>query len=207
MTLQNLLPLPEGLQKALSDGKDLCQWIAERQNNIEIPPLRSCLVPGLLFDLTIEHHVGIVYLANAQINGPAFALLRAAMEALVRGAWLQRCATSEQVEAFVANETLPLKFGELVKAVEAHAEFSGKVLSQLKHNSWTAMNSYNHGGMLQLGRRIKGGIIQQNFSPGEVVEVLTASGTFALMALRQIAFLAEQEALLSEVDERLAGGK
>ena len=209
MTLQNLLPLPEELQQALSDGKDLCQWISERQNNIEIPPQGSSLVSGLLFDLTIEHHVGIVYLAGAQINAPAFALLRAAMEALVRGAWLQRCATPEQVEAFVANETLPFKyFGDLVNAVEAHAaEFSDKALSQLKLNSWTAMNSYAHGGMLQLGRRIKGGIIQQNFSPGEVVEVLTASGTFALMALRQIAFLAEHEALLSEVDERLAGGK
>ncbi|MEO6972004.1 MAG: hypothetical protein ABI135_01085 [Rhodoferax sp.] len=207
MTLQNLPPLPEELQQALSDGKDLCQWIAERQNNIEIPPQGASLVSGLLFDLAIEHHVGIVHLASAQINGPTFALLRAAMEALVRGAWLQRCATPEQVEAFVANETLRLNFGELVNAVEAHVEFSDKALSQLKLNSWTAMNSYAHGGMLQLGRRIKGGTIQPNFSPGEVVEVLKASGTFALFALRQIAFLAEHEALFREVDERLVGGK
>lgn len=206
LALQDPPPLPEELKKALSKAQDLHRWIAERQDNIEIPQQGSSLVPGLLFDLAIEHHVGIVHLALAGINGPAFALLRAAMEALVRGAWLQRCATPEQVEAFVTKETLPLKFGGLVEAVVAHADFSDKMLSQLKHSSWDAMNSYTHGGMLQLGRRIKDDIIAPNFEPEEVVEVLKASGTFALLALRQIAYLAKLEALSKEVDEMLNGG-
>ena len=149
MALQDPPPLPEKLQKALSRSQDLHRWIAERQDDIEIPLQRSSLVPGLLFDLAIEHHVGIVHLTLARMNGPAFALLRAAMEALVRGAWLQRCATPEQVEAFVAKETLPLSFGGLVEAVEAHADFSDKMLSQLNHSSWKAMNSYTHGGMVK----------------------------------------------------------
>lgn len=207
LPLQNLPPLPEELQKTLSKAQDLYRWIAEQQDNIEIPTQRTSLVPGLLFDLTIEHHAGIVHLALARMNGPAFALLRAAMEALVRGAWLQRCATPEEVEAFVAKETLPLVFGGLVEAVEAHADFSDKLLSRLKHSSWKAMNSYTHGGMFQLGRRIKGDIIEPNFDPEEVVEVLKASGTFALLALRQIAHLAMHDALSKKVDEMLDGGK
>jgi hypothetical protein len=207
LALQDPPPLPEELQKTLSKAQDLHRWIAERQDNIEIPRQRSSLVPGLLFDLTIEHHLGIVHLALARMNGPAFALLRAGMEALVRGAWLQRCATPEEVEAFVAKETLPLGFGGLVEAVEAHADFSDKLLSRLKHSSWKAMNSYTHGGMLQLGRRIKGDIIEPNFEPEEVVEVLKASGTFALLALRQIAHLAKHDALSKEINEMLDGGK
>lgn len=129
------------------------------------------------------------------------------MEALVRGAWLQRCATPEQVETFVDKEALPLDFGGLVEAVEAHADFSDRLLSQLKHSSWKAMNSYTHGGMLQLGRRIKGGSIEPNFEPEEVVEVLKASGTFALLALRQIAHLARHDSLSTEVDRMLDGGE
>ncbi len=207
MTLQDPPPLPEELKKTLCKSQDLHRWIAERQDNIKIPKQRSLLVPGLLFDLAIEHHVGIVHLALAQINGPAFALLRAAIEALVRGAWLQRCATPEQLEAFVAKETLPLEFGGLVEAVEAHADFKDKMLSQLKHSSWKAMNSYTHGGMLQLGRRIKDDTIEPNFEPEEVVEVLKASGTFALLALRQIAYLAKHDALSKEVDEMLDGAQ
>jgi hypothetical protein len=127
------------------------------------------------------------------------------MEAFVRGAWFQRCATPEQVEAFVEKEALELKFGELVESLEKHADFSDKVLSNLKHSSWKAMNSYTHGGMLQLGRRIKGGTIEPNFAADEVIEVLKASGTFALLALRQIAYLAGQEALSTEVEKMLSG--
>lgn len=206
MALQDLPPIPEELQRTLSGAQDLHHWIAQRQDGIEIPQQRSSLVPGLLFDLAIEHHVGIVHLAAARVNGPAFALLRAGMEALVRGAWLQRCATPEQVENFVERETLSLSFGDLVEAVEKHADFDDKLLSNLKHSSWKAMNSYTHGGMLQLGRRIKGGVIEPNFAPEEVIEVLKAAGTFALLALRQIAHLASQDALSKEVDEMLAGG-
>jgi hypothetical protein len=207
LALQDPPPIPEELQRTLGAAQGLHRWIAKRQDGIEISQQRSSLVPGLLFDLAIEHHVGIVHLATARVNGPAFALLRASMEALVRGAWLQRCATAEQVEAFVEKETLPLRFGDLVEAVETHADFNDKLLSNLKHSSWKAMNSYTHGGMLQLGRRIKDGVIEPDFAPDEVIEVLKASGTFALMALRQIASLAGQEALSNEVDEILVGGK
>jgi hypothetical protein len=206
LTLQDPPPLPDELKKTLRKAQDLHRWIAERQDNIEIPRQWSSLVPGLLFDLAIEHHVGIVHLAIARINGSAFALLRPAMEALVRGAWLQRCATPEQVEAFVAKEALPLTFGGLVEAVEVHADFSDKMLSQLKHGSWKALSSYIHGGIFQLGRRIKDDTIEPNFEPEEVVEVLKASGTFALLALRQIAYLAKHDALSKEVDEMLNGG-
>jgi len=130
------------------------------------------------------------------------------MEALVRGAWLQRCAAPEEVEAFVAKETIPFKtFGGLVEAVEAHADFNDKMLSQLKHSSWKAMNSYTHGGMLQLGRRIKDDTIEPNFHPEEVVEVLRTSGTFALLALRQIAHLAKNVSLSEDIDKMLDGCK
>jgi hypothetical protein len=158
-----------------------------------------------LFDLAIEHHVAIVNLASARMYGSAFALLRAALEAFVRGAWLQRCATPEQLDAFVAKEELPTPFGALIDGIEAHADFSDKMLSQLKHSSWKGMNSYTHGGMLQLGRRIKGDTIEPNFGPEEVFEVLKASGTFALLALRQIAHLANDDALPKEINGMLEG--
>ena len=205
MALQNPPPIPEELQRVIEDAQKLHCWIAERQDDISIPQQRLLLVPGLLFDLTIEHHVGIVHLATARVYGSAFALLRACMEAFVRGAWFQCCATPEQVEAFVEKETLSSKFGELIQALEEHPDFSDKVLSNLKHRSWKAMNSYTHGGMLQLGRRIKGDTIEPNFAPEEVIEVLKAAGTFALLALRQIAHIAGQKALAEEIEKMLTG--
>jgi hypothetical protein len=205
MTLQNPPALPEELKRTLDSAQDLHHWIAERQDSIEIPRKPATLIPGLLFDLAIEHHVAIVNLAGARMNGSAFALLRAALEALVRGAWLQRCATPEQLNAFVTKEELPTPFGALIDGIEAHADFNDKMLSQLKYSSWKGMNSYTHGGMLQLGRRIKGDTIEPNFGPEEVIEVLKASGTFALLALRQIAHLANDDALPKEINGMLEG--
>lgn len=205
MTLQNPPAPPAELATTLSKAQELHQWIAERQDNLKISRKPSTLIPGLLFDLVIEHHVAIVHLGLARMYGSAFALLRAAMEALVRGAWLQRCATPEQLNAFITKEDLPSPFGALIDELEAHSDFSDKMLSQLKHSSWKGMNSYTHGGMLQVGRRFKGDMIEPNFGPEEVIEVLKASGTFALLALRQIAHLANDDALPKAINGMLDG--
>jgi len=61
--------------------------------------------------------------------------------------------------------------------------------------------------MLQLGRRIKDDTIEPNFHPEEVVEVLRTSGTFALLALRQIAHLAKNVSLSEDIDKMLDGCK
>jgi hypothetical protein len=184
----------------------LHNWIAAQQDDITISRNDEVFVPGLLFDLVIEYQVGIAHLVSARINGPAFALVRASFEALVRGCWLQLCAAPEQIKKFTEREELPLNFGGLIEAVEQCEGFGGKVLSTLKTNSWTAMNSYTHGGMLQVSRRWKGGTIEPNYSPEEIIEVLKASGTFALMALRQIAVLGKKNELLDEVNRRLSEG-
>jgi hypothetical protein len=141
------------------------------------------------------------------MNGSAFALIRAQFETLVRALWLQLCATPEELQAFAASDQRPLKFGPMVMAIESHPSFEGKVLSGIKLHAWKAMNGYTHGGMHQVARRIKSGSIEPNYEPEEVIEVLKASGYFALMALQQIARIASDEALASEVGALLNGTK
>lgn len=208
MTLQTLPSLPDDLSNVLAAAKALANWNIARLDGLAIANNDRTRVPGALFDLTLEHHIGIVHLVDARIYGPAFALLRASFETLVRGAWLQLCATDDELKSFVEDDKLPrnLKFGDLVKAIEGHADFADKALSQLKHNSWGAMNGYTHGGMLQIGRRFSNNAIQPKYDSGEVIEVLKASGTFALIALLQIARLAKNNALEQEVNTRLTQG-
>src|ERR1039458_10217040 len=51
-------------------------------------------------DLAVEHQSGIAVLADQPLWGPAFALLRIQLEAFVRGVWLARCATDDQLAWF-----------------------------------------------------------------------------------------------------------
>ncbi len=140
-------------------------------------------------------------------NGSAFALLRASFEAFVRGAWLQLCASDKEFQLFCERDKIPekLHFSKLIEDIEKQADFPDKLLSQLQNSSWKAMNSYTHGGMLQLGRRVNGGIIEPNFESEEIVEVLKASGFFALIALRQIARLSKNESVKIDVEAKLVG--
>lgn len=205
--LQGPPPYPDDLEAVLSNARGLSNWIASRHDDQEIPKQLRSLIPGLLFDLSIEHHVGIIGLVERHINGSAFALLRAAFETLVRGIWLNLCASDKDIQVFHKNDCFPdgLNFGQMISAIEKHPDFSDKLLSQLKNSSWEAMNSYTHGGMLQLSRRINRGFIEPNFDPEEIVEVLRASGFFALFALRQIARLSKNKAVEAEVEAMLVG--
>jgi hypothetical protein len=208
MTLQIPPAMPENLAQVHQSALALFQWIAEQMHDLEISSDNTTKVPGALFDLTIEYHAGIVHLVDGRINGSAFSLLRIAFEALIRGAWLQLCATPDELDNFVKKDRLPsdLDFGDMVTAIEAHENFPDQALSNLKHNSWKAMNGYTHGGMHQVSRRFNGNDIEPTYAPEEIIEVLLAAGTFALMALLQIARLAKNENLVRDINQKLDTG-
>jgi hypothetical protein len=198
-------PLREDVAAVLDSAQKLVHWIAERQDGLEVKTDDSTRIPGVLLDLCLEHHVGIVHLVTGRMNGPAFALIRVQFEALVRALWLHLCATPEELQAFLDKDFLPFNFGQMIEVIETHNDFGDKVLSGIKLQVWKAMHGYTHGGMHQIARRIKGDSIEPNYEPEEITEVLKASGLFALMALLQIGRLAANDHVITDVNKRLSG--
>lgn len=193
------------LGQLLKNAIELTNWIAKHQDGLEIKPANVFTVPGALFDLAIEYQAGIVHLSGAKIYGPAYALVRAQFESFVRGTWLRLCATTDELNRFVATDKIKQDFKELIVAIEVHPDFSGKVLSGIHTNVWKSMNSYTHAGMLQVTRRLKSGSIQPNYEPKEVAEVIRAAGFFALLSLNQIAQMADAEELVIKTSQLLNG--
>lgn len=206
MPLNQPPPLRDDVAAVLDSAQKLVHWIAERQDGLKIETDNATRVPGVLLDLCLEHHVGIVHLTTGRMSGSAFALIRAQFESLVRALWLYLCAQPEELTAFVEKDALPLNFGQMIEAVEKHSDFSDKVLSGIKMQVWKAMHGYTHGGMHQIARRIKADSIEPNYKPEEIIEVLRASGLFALMALLQIGRLAGSDQVITDVSKRLSGG-
>jgi hypothetical protein len=85
MTLDARPPLETELAAVHHSAMVLSDWISEQINELALPHVNKLKVPGLLFDLTLEHHAAIVSLVGLQINGSAFALLRSCFESFVRG--------------------------------------------------------------------------------------------------------------------------
>lgn len=99
-----------------------------------------------------------------------------------------------------------IRFETMIEEIEKHDGFGDKVFSQLKHNSWKAMNSFTHGGMQQVFRRLKGDSIEPNYDDEEVIEVLRAGGTFALLALQHAAQMAKRADVVATVQHKLSEG-
>lgn len=204
MSLSASGPFRSDFALLLESAQKLANWIAQQQDGIEIKSSNSSQMPGLFFDLAIEHHVGIVQLVTARIYGSAFALLRPQFEAIVRGIWFQLCATQSEINRFIAKDELDLNTGEMLLAIEQKPDFGEQIFSNLKKKSWNAMNGYTHGGMHQVARRVDNNIIEPNYDTEEVIEVLKASGFFGLMGLLQIARLSGDIKLSNEVQNMIA---
>lgn len=195
--LQQVIENARGLIKYIIDALDeLCVKEAIYDDRI-----RTSL---LLYDIAIEHYFGIVKLVDARIYASAFALLRSSFESFIRASWIHLSATDDQIKIFIENDYIKPSINKLTEAIDTQPDFCDISLVTLTTNAWTAMNSYTHSGMLQIGRRLNKNIIEPRYEPIEIIEVLKASGTFALLNLRQIARIAGDKIIINNIDSMLS---
>jgi len=194
-----------GVKAAILAARDDLAWIQASLDGLELKGDHRHRVPGQLFDLSIEHHSGIIMLISMRRHASAFALVRSALECFVRGAWLHHCASEEELKTFVEKDCIALRFGALVDAIEAQPAFAGKFLSTVKESAWNAMNGYTHGGIHQISRRLQGSYIEPGFDDASILEVIQFCRTMALIAFGQIAGMAGKTALVDQAGERMKG--
>lgn len=117
--------------------------------------------------LSLEHAVSALVLFDQGLFSSAIALTRPQFESLVRGIWLLHTASDNWVtklsepltteSAKRANEGEGL--AEMLKQLEANPAAPAGIVAQLreyKEVTWKAMNSYAHGGLHPLSRKITG---------------------------------------------------
>jgi hypothetical protein len=155
--------------------------------NVRVRASGGCLM------IAMDHHHGIVVLLGAGLYASAFALMRVAFDAYVRGEWLNLCATEKEVDGFLRGDEPP-KFGEMLKAIERTSGFQEQALSRIKKNSWDAMCAYTHTGGLHVQRWITTDGIEPNYSRDEVLEVLKFADIIAsLSALGALTLASDEE--------------
>jgi hypothetical protein len=193
------------IQAALARSSDLSDWIDSSIHGIEIPSGDREVMAAALFDQAHEHHKAIQLLLKNSFVGSAFSLVRPTLETFVRGVWLLWCASDKEVENFARDKINEKSFGSLVQEIEARPGYDVGVLSKVKKDAWSAMCSYAHGGYLQAVRRITPDQITANYSEDEILEVINASSTIALLAASELFAMVKCKDLVEAVLERMRG--
>jgi hypothetical protein len=185
-----------------SDLVDLVRWIDENTTGIELPSdERSMLAIGC-FDVALEHQAAIALLHSNELFGSALALLRSETESLVRGLWLLHCATEEDIDRFKRGK-VKQEFQELINAFEEKIGDGPGVLSSLKERAWRAMNGFTHTGFVQVSRRHRPGLVQENYEEAELAQAIDAAGVLGIVAAGQLIGMSHSHERLPLFVERM----
>jgi hypothetical protein len=139
-------------------------------------------------DQAFEHHGAILLLLRSGKVGSAFALARSVTEILYRGVWFTVCATDEEVKRFLKHDEIKPSIAAMAAAIDAACGLD--YFAELKKQTWNALNSYTHTGLLQIGRRFDGHKLVPSYTDAEQIEVLRVITSCILMLVRP--FLANQ---------------
>ncbi|MCU1301566.1 MAG: hypothetical protein JWQ87_1850 [Candidatus Sulfotelmatobacter sp.] len=149
---------------------------------------RNMIVIGFI-SMLIEHQESALLLIMHNKVGSAFALGRPIVEGAYRGLWINGCATDEEIKKFRSKDKIDLEFGQIAVALDLGHK-TGQVFQNLKKQAWKALNSYTHGGMLQLGRRFTKHQVINNYKDDEIYEMTTVVTMCVLLLISR--FLARQ---------------
>ncbi len=194
------------LNERISQSEDLIHWLDRFIEGKSVPSNERAIIVAGCLNLSLEHHKSIVLTTTAKFYGSAFALVRLQFEAYIRGVWLSYCATDQAIEKF-KNDKLDVRIGTMISALEKQDAFNVGVLSNIKNDSLSAMNSFTHAGVLSINRYFSATEIGSNFPPEEIKGTLDFADTFALMAVLGIINVftgttEEREALATQILDR-----
>lgn len=194
------------IQNLITKSKELIQWLDEHIYNLNLSEdahSRSRLAVSCFY-VALEHQRAIVLLIEHNLHGSAASLVRILFEAYIRGLWLFRCASDDDLEHFKKEDKLKKKFEDLIKDIENRSGDDEMILSTIRSKAWSAMNSYTHTGMSQLNRYNSSQAIEPNYKEEEVIEALNFANVFGLQSAIWMISASNNTDLLNDLRKKIA---
>ena len=91
-----------------------------------------------LLQLSVDHHVSLRLLIDAEMVPSARALYRPPIEAYLRGLWAHLCANETQIERFLQSGALP-RLDDMLAALEALDRELWSPLFHVKRQIWSRL--------------------------------------------------------------------
>jgi len=178
------------------------EWLRQQVHEKQLPATVRVRVAGACLALAQEHHHSIVFLIDYELYGSAFALVRPAFEAYVRGEWLALCASDTAIEDFLAGQEPP-RIDQLLTDLAGTPAFEESVLANVKAKSWRAMCDFTHTGGRHVQRWNSADAIESSYDDAEIREVLSFAAVIGALSVLGLATLAGDEELALRVLEKV----
>lgn len=132
---------------------------------------RNVLLVGY-WALLLEYHKGILSLLSNHFYGSAFALVRPAVEALVRSHVVLMGSEDDVNE--IREDEYRVNFERIGAAIDLAFGY-GTLFQKLLNDARVALHSYTHSGASQITRRFDGHELRPLYADEEIVEVIRVS--------------------------------
>ena len=166
----------------------------------ELPANERVRAAAGCFAIGQDVHHAIVKLIESRLYAGAFALVRVAFEAYVKGEWLRLCAKNNQVRRFLKGAEPP-RIGLMLEDLERQPVFQEQVLSKIKRRTWKAMCAYTHVGGLHVQRWVTADGIEPNYSAEEIREALRFADIIVALTVVGMLGIADTEAAADSAEK------
>lgn len=153
-----------------------------------------------LLQLSVDHHVSLRLLIDAEMLPSARALYRPQIEAYLRGLWAHLCASEAQLERFLQSGALP-RLDDMLAALKALDHELWSPLFQVKRQIWRRLCDETHGGLQQVLSRVSPNEIGRRFSSEEAIRYLMASTSASYLAGIGLAAVLADERLTRQLQK------
>ena len=159
-------PATIDLAAVLHGSETLTQALADALGQLAFdPPSPAARVSAVLCGLAADHATAVRVLVASGLGSSAVAMLRVQYESLVRAVWAAYAAEPDHLarlsgELSAENERtagrLPNAAAMLKQLEDSGPATLVRLLAEFRDNSWSALNSYVHGGLHAFKRTSEG---------------------------------------------------
>lgn len=142
----------------------------------------------------------ILVLLDTQLPGPALTLARPLFEGYVRGVWLLRAASDQEIEKF-NNGKCPL-FRDLLSAIGNDQTSGGAWIHANKNANWSSFNDLTHGGSEHVKRRNTQDAVEPNYPESELEALIQFGIEVRIRIGSELLSLMNDEIAMEELNER-----
>ena len=195
--------LSPAIKLRLQESERIVNWVHSKLDGMKIPQLpddKRSQFASACWHVAIDHSMAIVVLVRETPHGSALALIRPLFEAYVRGMWLMRAATNDDIDRAGRDQ-----FPNVSRIVaELDEKFpSVRPFSAVKDPLWSRWCSLTHTGYQQIGARLTPQDLGYDYEDSEILQALHLADMLRLLVVDAFANLTANEPLAREALDQL----
>ena len=197
---------PQAVRDAIARAGDMVVWVADNVDGAKLPigddakNNKRVHLGSATLHAALEHANSVAILCEEGCVGSASALLRPLMDAFMRGLWLIRRASDEEVDA-AGRDKFP-GTGDLLGAIEGLEPYRGNFWSGISERTRKAMHSFTHGGIRQTIARLSSDGVGAIDDTEHALDALRIATTLGYLCAVEFSIIVDNRALFNEAWRR-----